>query len=81
MQTLQKEGNSEEEHIDPPDQWPTDGELEFHKVELKYRKELPPALDNISFVIKSGEHIGNNNLIINLRLLFIRLSFFCDNES
>ncbi|XP_043520961.1 multidrug resistance-associated protein 5-like isoform X6 [Frieseomelitta varia] len=58
LKTLQKEGNSEEDHIDPPDQWPTDGELEFHKVELKYRKELPLALDNISFVIKSGEHIG-----------------------
>ncbi|KAK9296625.1 hypothetical protein QLX08_009452 [Tetragonisca angustula] len=58
LKTLQKEGNSEEDHIDPPDQWPTDGELEFHEVELKYRKELPPALDNISFVIKSGEHIG-----------------------
>lgn len=73
---MQKEGSSEKDHIDPPDQWPTDGELEFHKVELKYRKELPPALDNISFVIKSGERIGNNNSIINLRLLFTRLSSF-----
>ncbi|XP_043596465.1 multidrug resistance-associated protein 5-like isoform X4 [Bombus pyrosoma] len=58
LRTLQKEESFGNDPINPSDQWPTDGELEFHKVELKYRKELPPVLDNISFVIKSGEHIG-----------------------
>ncbi|XP_050485106.1 ATP-binding cassette sub-family C member 5-like isoform X2 [Bombus huntii] len=58
LRTLQKEESFRNDPINPSDQWPTDGELEFHKVELKYRKELPPVLDNISFVIKSGEHIG-----------------------
>lgn len=67
---MQKEESFGNDPINPSDQWPTDGELEFHKVELKYRKELPPVLDNISFVIKSGEHIGNNNLITDLLSLF-----------
>ncbi|OAD53879.1 Multidrug resistance-associated protein 5, partial [Eufriesea mexicana] len=58
LRTLQKEGIFKEDPISPPDQWPTDGILEFHEVELKYRKELPSVLDNISFIIKSGEHIG-----------------------
>ncbi|CAK9831718.1 ATP-binding cassette sub-family C member 5 [Anthophora retusa] len=58
LKTLQKEGTSDEDPINPPEQWPTDGKLEFHEVQLKYRKELPPVLDNISFVIKAGKHIG-----------------------
>ncbi|XP_061939322.1 ATP-binding cassette sub-family C member 5 isoform X6 [Apis cerana] len=58
LKTLQKEEISEQHLIDLPDQWPIDGELEFCKVELKYRKSLPPALNNISFIIKPGEHIG-----------------------
>ncbi|XP_043795027.1 multidrug resistance-associated protein 5-like isoform X5 [Apis laboriosa] len=58
LKTLQKEEISEQHLIDLPDQWPIDGELEFCKVELKYRKGLPPALNNISFIIKPGEHIG-----------------------
>lgn len=44
--------------VNPENDWPAYGKLEFRKVQLRYRKELPPILDNISFVVKPGEHIG-----------------------
>lgn len=71
-QTLQDEGTSTKDPVNPPEQWPTEGRLEFRKVQLKYRKELPPVLDNMSFVITPGEHIGNNRLTI-LQLCVIQL--------
>ncbi|CAL7952042.1 unnamed protein product [Xylocopa violacea] len=58
LKTLPKEETSEEDAINPPHEWPMEGKLEFRKVQLKYRKELPPVLHNISFVTKPGEHIG-----------------------
>ncbi|XP_076687192.1 ATP-binding cassette sub-family C member 5-like isoform X2 [Andrena cerasifolii] len=58
LRTLHKEGATEKATINPANEWPTNGKLEFHKVQLRYRKELPPVLNNISFVINAGEHIG-----------------------
>ncbi|XP_076234372.1 ATP-binding cassette sub-family C member 5-like [Calliopsis andreniformis] len=58
LRTLQREGTLEKDSVNPSDEWPTHGKLEFHKVQLRYRKELPPILHNISFIIKAGEHIG-----------------------
>jgi len=40
-------------------QWsPTQGELAFENITLRYRKELSPALNQLSFHIKPGEHVG-----------------------
>lgn len=38
--------------------WPKRGVVEFDQVEMRYRKDLAPALRNISFTVKPGEHIG-----------------------
>ncbi|XP_026672772.1 sodium leak channel non-selective protein [Ceratina calcarata] len=58
LKHLPKEETAVEEPIDPPEEWPAEGKLEFRKVQLRYRKELPPVLNDISFAVNSGEHIG-----------------------
>ncbi|XP_043249230.1 multidrug resistance-associated protein 5-like isoform X1 [Colletes gigas] len=58
LRTLQKENTFDKAADEPPNEWPTQGNLEFHKVQLRYRKDLPLVLNNISFTIKAGEHIG-----------------------
>lgn len=58
LKHLPKEEAAVEDPIEPPEEWPTEGKLEFRNVQLRYRKELPPVLNNISFVINSGEHTG-----------------------
>ncbi|KAK5583798.1 hypothetical protein RB653_005398 [Dictyostelium firmibasis] len=38
--------------------WPTNGEIEFKNVEIKYRPTADPSLKNISFKINAKDHIG-----------------------
>ncbi|KAA8499784.1 ABC transporter C family member 2 [Porphyridium purpureum] len=38
--------------------WPRFGEIEFVDVAMRYRKDLPRVLDNVSFKINAGERIG-----------------------
>ena len=38
--------------------WPSEGEIEFSNVCLRYRPQLPLVLHNLSFKIKSSEKIG-----------------------
>lgn len=38
--------------------WPKKGEVVFENVEMRYRKDLPPALKSVSFAIAPGEHVG-----------------------
>ena len=38
--------------------WPTKGSIEFEGVSVRYRKDLPPSLNDISFSVNSGERIG-----------------------
>ena len=38
--------------------WPNKGVIEFQDVHIKYRKNLDPVLNGLSFQIKSGEKIG-----------------------
>lgn len=40
-----------------PTDWPS-GELEFRCVSLRYIEQEPPVLDNLSFVVNSGERVG-----------------------
>ncbi|XP_053972249.1 ATP-binding cassette sub-family C member 5-like isoform X1 [Hylaeus volcanicus] len=58
LRTLRNEETLGKDAENPPNEWPTHGKLEFHEVQLRYRKELPLILNNISFTIKAGEHIG-----------------------
>jgi ATP-binding cassette, subfamily C (CFTR/MRP), member 1 len=40
------------------DDWPSRGRIEFRDVVLRYRADLEPALDSISFVIDEAQHVG-----------------------
>ncbi|TKR81617.1 hypothetical protein L596_015460 [Steinernema carpocapsae] len=41
-----------------PSDWPQNGAVEFKDVKLRYRLNLPLALDNVSFEVKPKEKIG-----------------------
>ncbi|KAI8616941.1 P-loop containing nucleoside triphosphate hydrolase protein [Chytriomyces sp. MP71] len=42
----------------PPPQWPHDGSIHFENVTMRYSKNLPVVLDNISFDIRNKEKVG-----------------------
>ncbi|KAJ2082100.1 ABC transporter C member 13 [Coemansia sp. RSA 988] len=42
----------------PSAEWPARGEIEFRNFSMSYRKDLPPALNNINLTIYPGEKIG-----------------------
>lgn len=46
-----------ESKIEPPQNWPSTGKLEFQNVTLQYKSDNPPVLKNISFVFKEGEKV------------------------
>ncbi|KAK4488885.1 hypothetical protein RD792_004675 [Penstemon davidsonii] len=45
-----------EYQLDP--NWPSQGEITFHNVTLRYSSSLPPALSDISFTILGGSRVG-----------------------
>uniref|UniRef100_UPI00358F56A6 multidrug resistance-associated protein 1-like isoform X1 n=1 Tax=Myxine glutinosa TaxID=7769 RepID=UPI00358F56A6 len=42
----------------PPDGWPSEGHVEFHRFSVRYRQGLDLVLKNLSFNISGGEKIG-----------------------
>ncbi|KAL7069858.1 hypothetical protein ACQ4LE_010986 [Meloidogyne hapla] len=49
----------EESELDSQSQnWPKNGSIQFENVLLRYHPNSPPALNNISFSIQSGQKIG-----------------------
>ena len=42
----------------PPGNWPNHGAIEFIKYSTRYRPELNPVLQNLSFEVRPGERIG-----------------------
>ncbi len=38
--------------------WPENGCMEVKDLKIRYRKELPPSLENVSFTIASGQRVG-----------------------
>ncbi|XP_023634190.1 ABC transporter C family member 13 isoform X2 [Capsella rubella] len=38
--------------------WPVQGVVEFHNVTMRYIPTLPPALNNISFIVQGGMQVG-----------------------
>ncbi|PIA13632.1 P-loop containing nucleoside triphosphate hydrolase protein [Coemansia reversa NRRL 1564] len=42
----------------PSAEWPASGKIEFRNFSMKYREDLPKALDNINLTINCGERIG-----------------------
>jgi len=47
-----------EPRIDPPQTWPQQGSLKFHKTTCQYREHLNPVLNQLSMDIRPGEKIG-----------------------
>ncbi|KAJ2389550.1 ATP-binding cassette transporter yor1 [Coemansia sp. RSA 2611] len=46
-------------NLAPPDAaWPRAGHVEFRQVSMRYREDLPLALDNVSLEVRAGERIG-----------------------
>ena len=41
-----------------PSEWPTKGFIKFDSVTMKYRKNLEPAVKNLSFEVQSGMKVG-----------------------
>ncbi len=56
--SLPDENYSEHEKRKPSREWPKEGEIVFEDVSFTYDAQLPPALNNVSFRIESGEKIG-----------------------
>ncbi|KAG8093775.1 hypothetical protein GUJ93_ZPchr0012g20809 [Zizania palustris] len=42
----------------PHGSWPTEGKIEFEHVTLRYKEDLPPALNDVSFLLSSGMQVG-----------------------
>ncbi|KAK1862431.1 hypothetical protein I4F81_005005 [Pyropia yezoensis] len=42
----------------PPPGWPASGGVTFRNVTLRYRPELPPALDGVSLTVAAGTHVA-----------------------
>lgn len=53
-----QEGGDNVPSITPPLNWPSDGEIIFQNVELRYREELSPALKGVTFRVAPGEKLG-----------------------
>lgn len=47
--------------VTPPSNWPHEGTVVFDKVVLSYRADLPPALKDVSFVIRGHSNSGTNS--------------------
>jgi len=43
---------------DPPAQWPAEGAINFEKLEMRYRDELPLVLKGVSFDVRAGHKVG-----------------------
>jgi len=60
--TTLKDLTPEGELLDPQDgsrvQWPTEGEIVFDNVTMRYREDLDPVLKGMSFVIPGGTSVG-----------------------
>ncbi|KAK4057952.1 hypothetical protein OIO90_001171 [Microbotryomycetes sp. JL221] len=55
---LEQEAPAIVEEKRPEEAWPSQGSIEFDKVVMRYRPELPPVLKGLSLTIKGGEKIG-----------------------
>jgi len=56
--TVEGEADYEIESRKPPLEWPQRGEIQFKKVNLRYRQGLDLVLKNVSFGVNAGEKVG-----------------------
>ena len=76
MQSLEEEGPGVIEENRPPANWPEKGSIEFAKVRMRYRKNLPLVLKNVSFKIEPREKIGiEDEDFLAIRSIYFKLFF------
>ena len=44
--------------LTPPAKWPSEGDICFKNVSLRYNENSPKALNNLTFTIKGGERVS-----------------------
>uniref|UniRef100_A0A7E4VUH3 Multidrug resistance-associated protein 5 n=1 Tax=Panagrellus redivivus TaxID=6233 RepID=A0A7E4VUH3_PANRE len=55
---IEGEDSTEDPTIQPPKDWPSNGDIAFQNVTMRYRRDATPALDDVSFEIDSGDKVG-----------------------
>ncbi|CAH2267216.1 jg2944 [Pararge aegeria aegeria] len=63
---LPAEENMETGDTRPPQSWPSDGQVQFENVSLKYGAEDPPVLKNLNFTIQSGWKVELKDAVTSL---------------
>lgn len=58
MTEIPQEESKTDEYLAVDPAWPTNGDVVFEKVSLRYRPGLPLSLDGLSFALKSGQRCG-----------------------
>lgn len=56
--TIVQEAPHDIEETKPPQEWPTQGAIEFSDITMRYRPGLPLVLKGLSLSVKGGEKIG-----------------------
>ena len=44
----------------PPNDWPQEGKIQVDELNIRYREELPMALEDVTFDVKAGEKVIEN---------------------
>lgn len=55
---LPQEAPAKKPEVEPDEDWPSEGQLEYQGVWMRYRPELDPVLKGVSFSVNSGDKIG-----------------------
>eukprot|EP00127_Corallochytrium_limacisporum_P006972 Clim_evm26s239 gene=Clim_evmTU26s239 len=55
---LEMEEADEDAEVVPPEDWPSRGEITFTDASFTYKKELPPAVKDLSVTFEEGERVG-----------------------
>ncbi|PSC67462.1 hypothetical protein C2E20_8853 [Micractinium conductrix] len=55
---LPQEAPAKKPEVEPEPEWPQDGMIEYKDVWMRYRPELEPVLQGVSFTVAPGEKVG-----------------------
>lgn len=56
--SLPQEAEAKKPDVEPKEDWPNEGALQFQDVWMRYRPELDPVLKGVSFKVSPGDKIG-----------------------
>ena len=58
LQNLTSEAPAKVKGHQPPSNWPKNGHIQFEKLKMRYRDNLPLVLKGVTFSVKTREKIG-----------------------